>query len=248
MMSNSLLIKKMENLNCNYRHPSYYLERKLINEIKRGLEKQALETLNIINSVERATLADNPLRSLKNSLICLCTLFSRAAVEANVHPEDVFALSDVTILEIEKINNIKDLQAFEYNMILKFIKIINQERVRFCSLSITRIINYIHENITEKITLDSLAKLTQKSPQYLSAQFKRELGVNITEYIQHQKIEISKDFLEFTNMSIQEIAQLFNFCNTSYYTNVFKRYMKVSPSMYRSKKNISEFYSPKAHN
>lgn len=237
-MSNPFLIKKMENLNCDYRHPSYYLERKLINEIQRGMEKQAIETLGIINLVEKATLADNPLRSLKNSLICLCTLISRAALEANVHPEDVFSLSDVTILKIEKFNNFKELESFEYNMVRTFIKMINQERVRFYSLHITRMINYIHENITEKITLDSLAQLIQKSPEYLSSEFKREVGLNVVEYIQLQKIEKSKDFLEFTNMSIHEIANLFHFCNSGYYASVFKKHIGMTPSVFRSKRNL----------
>ncbi|AOT69304.1 AraC family transcriptional regulator [Geosporobacter ferrireducens] len=237
-MPNSFLFKKMENLHCDYRHPSYYLERKLINEIKRGVEKQALETLDIINSTERATLADNPLRSLKNSLIASCALFSRAAVEANVHPEDVFSQSDVFILEIEKFNNIKELQSFEYHMVRTFIKMINQERIRSYSLPITRMINYIHEHITEKISLNQLAQLTQKSAAYLSAEFKNEVGLNVTEYIQLKKIETSKDFLELTNMSIHEIAMLFNFCNTAYYASVFKKHMGMTPSVYRSKRNL----------
>lgn len=242
-MSNSFQIKKMENLNCDYRHPSYYLERKLISEIKRGVENQALESLDAINSLERATLANNPLRSLKNSLIASCTLFSRAALEANVHPEDVFSQSDIFILEIERINNLKDLQEFEYSMVRTFIKMVNQERVRSYSLPITRMINYIHENITEKISLDSLAQLTKKSPAYLSGEFKNEVGMNVTEYIQLQKVEKSKDFLEFTNISIYEIANLFNFCNTGYYTNVFKKHIGIPPSVYRSKKNYTSFKS-----
>ncbi|SHJ66544.1 Helix-turn-helix domain-containing protein [Geosporobacter subterraneus DSM 17957] len=237
-MSNSFLFKKMENLHCDYRHPSYYLERKLLNEMKRGLEKQALQTLDTINSTERATLADNPLRSLKNSLIASCTLFTRAAVEANVHPEDVFSQSDVFIIEIERLNNIKELQAFEYHMVKTFIKMINQERVRSYSLPITRMINYIHEHITEKISLDVLARLTEKSAAYLSAEFKNEVGLTVTDYIQQQKIENSKDFLELTNMSIHEIATLFSFCNTAYYASVFKKHMGMTPSVYRSKKNI----------
>ncbi len=237
-MPNSFLFKKMENLHCDYRHPSYYLERKLINEIKRGVEKQAFETLDIINSTERATLADNPLRSLKNSLIASCALFSRAAVEANVHPEDVFSQSDVFILEIEKFNNIKELQSFEYHMVRTFIKMINQERIRSYSLPITRMINYIHEHITEKISLNQLAQLTQKSAAYLSAEFKNEVGLKVTEYIQLKKIETSKDFLELTNMSIHEIAMLFNFCNTAYYASVFKKHMGMTPSVYRSKRNL----------
>jgi len=237
-MSNQFVFKKMENLNCDYRHPSYYLERKLISEIKRGVEELALDTLDAINSIERATLADNPLRSLKNSLIGSCTLFARAAVEANVHPEDSFSQSDIFILRIEKITNIKDLQAFEYHMVKSFIKMINVERTYTYSLHITQIINHIHVNITNQISLEELAEVTHKSKEYLSSAFKKEVGINIVDYIQHQKIEESKHFLDFTSMNINEIALLFNFCNGGYYSRVFKKHTGVKPSTYRMDSNI----------
>lgn len=235
-MKNTFVFKKIEKLDCDYRHPSYYLERKLINEIMGGMEKQAVETLTSINSIERATLADNPLRSLKNSLIAGCALYARAAIEANVNSEDVFTQSDVFILQIEKINNVEDLLTFEYHMIKTYIKMINRVRTIRYSSHITKIINYIHENITEQITLDDLAVLTNKSKEYISTIFKKEVGLNVIDYIQIQKVEESKNFLEFTNISINKIATLFSFCNSGYYSRVFKKHTGIKPSVYRAKK------------
>lgn len=237
-MTDQLVLKKMENLNCDYRHPSYYLERKLISEIQRGVESQAFMTLDAINSIERARLADHPIRSLKNSLIGSCTLFARAAVEANVHPEDAFSQSDLFILQIERLNHIKDLQAFEYHMVRTFIKMINRERIHTYSLPVTQMINHIHENITDSITLEDLTTITKKTKEYLSSAFKKEVGINLVDYIQLQKIESSKHFLEFTNMKINEISILFNFCNAGYYTRVFKKHEGMTPKNYRESKNL----------
>lgn len=237
-MENYMFLKKMENLSINYHHPSYFMEKKLLSAIKGGTEKEAFDALDAINSLERAILADTPIRSLKNSLICSCTLFTRAILDSNVSYEDVFFQSDMFILQIEKINNIKDLQDFEYHMIKIFIKIINQSRINLYSLPITKMIHYIHENITEKISLSVLSKLTQKTPPYLSSQFKHEVGIGVTKYIHLQKIERSKDYLEFTNMSIQDVASLFSFCNAGYYTNLFKSHIGMSPTVYRTKKAI----------
>jgi len=238
-MTDAFVIKKIEKLDCAYRHPSYYLERKLINEITRGAEEQAFETLAVINSIERATLADNPIRSLKNSLIAGCTLYARAALEANVNCEDVFTQSDVFILEIEKFNNVNDLQAFEYHMVKTYIKMINRVRTLRYSSHITKIINYIHENIAESITLDDMAKLTSKSKEYISTIFKKEVGINLIDYIQKQKIEESKNFLEFTNLNINQISTLFGFCNAGYYSRIFKKHTGMKPSVYRANKNLS---------
>ena len=237
-MSDQLVLKKMENLNCDYRHPSYYLERKLISEIKRGVEGLAFVTLDAINAIERATLADTPIRSLKNSLIGSCTLYTRAAVEANVHPEAAFSQSDIFILKIEKLHHAKELQALEYEMVRTFIKLINRERTHTYSLPITQIINHIHENITDKISLDDLVEITKKTKEYLSSAFKKEVGINLVDYIQDQKVEESKHFLEFTNMNINEISILFNFCNGGYYSRVFKKHVGMSPKDYRSSRNM----------
>jgi len=226
----------MDNINCYYKHPSYYLERKLLNEIKRGLEEEALETLDVINAQERAHLANTPIRSIKNSLIGSCTLFTRAAIEANINPEDAFSLSDVFILEIEKFENKTDLQKFEYHMVKEFISMVNQNRIHSYSLPITKIINHIHENITENITLTTLSELTSRSKEYLSAEFKKEVGINLVDYIQDQKIEESKNFLEFTDMNINEISILFNFCNPGYFSSVFKKHVGIKPSVYRRSK------------
>lgn len=244
-MKNSFIFRKMEKLDCYYRHPSYYLERKLINEIMRGVEEEAFETLTAINSIERATLADTPLRSLKNSLIAGCALYARAAIEANVNSEDVFTQSDVFIMEIEKFNNVNDLQTFEYHMIKTYIKMINGVKTIRYSSHITKIINYIHENITERITLNDLAKLTNKSKEYISALFKKEVGMNLIDYIQIKKVEESKTFLEFTNISINKIAMLFNFCNSGYYSRVFKKHIGMKPSVYRGQKHYSLYHLTK---
>lgn len=238
-MDRCVFFKRMEHLSIDYKHPSYFMEKKLISAIKGGLEKEAVDALDAINSLERAVLADTPIRSLKNSLICSCTLFTRAVLDANVSPEDVFFQSDRFIMEIERINNIKALQAYEYHMVRVFIKMVNHSRVTRYSLPITRMIHYIHENITEKISLNVLSDLTHKTPPYLSSLFRREVGMSVTKYIHHQKIEKSKDYLEFTDMSIQDVASLFSFCNAGYYTNLFKSHIGMSPTSYRINKTLS---------
>lgn len=236
-MSDPFIYKKMDNLNCNYQHPSYYLEKKLLSEIRSGSLEAAYETMDAINSMERAVLSDNPLRSVKNSLIASCTLFTRAALDSNVHPEDAFLQSDIFILKIEKLNNLKELQSFEYEMVKTFIKMINKQQKNTYSLPITKIIRYIHSNITEKITLTDLSEYTSKSCEYLSYEFKKEVGINLTDYINETKAEESKRFLEFSDMSIKDISILFNFCNSGYYGAVFKKHCGLSPMEYRRSKN-----------
>ncbi|NMB97098.1 MAG: AraC family transcriptional regulator, partial [Clostridiaceae bacterium] len=127
-MSDKIIYSKIEKYASYYKHPSYYLERKMLNALKRGIRKEAIETLSVINKMERARLADSPVRSVKNSLIASCTLFTRSAIDANVPPEDAFSHSDVHILEIEALNNLYLLKKYEYIMLEDYFQLIEKYR------------------------------------------------------------------------------------------------------------------------
>src|SRR6185437_11889183 len=85
-----------------FSHPSYQFEKELLHWVSQADEEKAAPLLKKINNLAKARLSDNPLRSLKNSLICSCTLFTRATIEAGVTPEYAFDLSDVFIRKVEK--------------------------------------------------------------------------------------------------------------------------------------------------
>lgn len=232
-MIHPLTSKKMENLNTYYRHPSYYLERKLLQAIKSGLWEAAKATLDQINSLERAKLAYTPIRSEKNSLICSCTLFARAAIESNVNPEDAFSLSDLMILEIEKIQEIDQLSRYEYHMAKEYIQLVLKARLYNYPPAVTRMIQHIHAHISDPLTLEDFVELTGKSKGYLCALFKKEVGLSLSAYIQEQKIEEAKNFLLLTDMPVLEIAELFGYCNTNYFIKQFKRYCDTTPAAFR---------------
>lgn len=239
-MSQEMVINKIEKYASYYKHPSYYLERKLLNALKRGSRAEAIETMDVINSLERARLANTPMRSMKNSLIASCTLFARAAIDANVPPEDAFSHSDVHIREIENLNHIKALQDYEYQMLEDYLLLIAKFRHENYSPLTMKAIQYIHENITEQITLDQLSDFLKRSKTYLSVYFKNEVGMSIMDYINLNKAEESKYFIKYTNMLISEIAFLFNYCNPAYYSNSFRKYVGVTPSEFRATGHISK--------
>ncbi len=222
-MSSRHIHLRMENLNTFYKHPSYYLERKLLSAMKRCTDTDVIEILDAINALERARLADTPLRSTKNSLIASCTLFARAAIESNVNPEDSYSLSDVFIYEIESIKNLKELQALEYDMALEFVDLIRKERTAQYPVPVAKAIQFIHESISEDISLNDVAERVGTSKEYLSTLFKKEVGYSVVEYIQINKVEESKYFLELTNMTVGEISEMFSFCNPGYYSKIFKK-------------------------
>lgn len=231
-MSDKIILNKIETYSAYYKHPSYYLEKKLLNALQRGLKPTAFSTLAAINALERAKLADSPIRSTKNSLIASCTLFTRAAIEANVPPEEAFLNSDVHINEIESLGTLAKLQAYEQTMLEAYIDLVHTHKTSTYTRLIVRAIDYIHENITDPLSLNIIAKHLNKSKSYVCSLFKEEVGISMMDYINSHKIEESLYFLNYSNMSISDIAYLFSFCNPGYFTRLFKKYTGKTPQVY----------------
>jgi YesN/AraC family two-component response regulator len=221
-MNRSLIKEKLKNMDIEYRHPPYFLETKLLSEISLGLLSEALTTLTQINGLERASLSSNSLRSIKNSMIASCTIFTRAIIRAGVTPEDAFDLSDIFIKKIETFQDSAHLEAFEYEMVKEFVGLVNENKTLHYSQSISKVIRYISENATSKITVKDLSSL-----------FHKEVGVSISAYIQERKIAIAKNFLEFSPLKITDIAYVLDYCNSAYFSNVFKKQTGMSPAEYR---------------
>ncbi len=232
-MKYQMINEKIRSLNKHFEHPSYSLERKLHSEVKNGMLEEALKSQQEFLSMERPMLATDKLRSLKNSFICSCTLFTRSAIDAGVDPDDAFYLSDACIKNIETFTDCDKLEQFEKKILTDFIKLINKTRANKYKTPISDIVMYIYENTTKKLTVASIAEYTHLSKDYLSKLFYKVVGIHLTDYILMQKVEMSKNFLEHTDMKITDIAVLFEFCNQGYYSKVFKKYTDTTPYMYR---------------
>lgn len=232
-MIDQFMSVRLKNKENDYVHPSYLLEKQLLAAISQGDEEKALSLLNSMNTDQRPMLATIPIRSLKNSLICSATLFTRAIIQGGVQPETAFDLNDAYILEIEKFEDKDLLEELEYEMLSHFIEVLKNEEPLPYSKTVNSAITYIHEHILQDLTLDVIAQNSYVSPSYLSHLFKKEVGSSIVEFINKKRVEESKYFLLHTTTSISDISTLFQFCNQSYYTALFKKYTGKTPKDFR---------------
>ncbi len=221
------------NLNFYY-HPSFNLEQQLMDCIIRCEKEAAKEVLDQINSLERAKLSQEPVRSLKNSLICSCTLFTRAIIKGGALPEDAFSLSDVMIREIEKTDSIEAIKALEYDMVFCFIDTLKSANRLEYNHVVNRAITYIHKEILNEVSLEKIAEYAGVHPGYLSKVFKESVGVTIPEYVNRKKIEDAKYFLLHSTYRLSDIALMFGYCNQSYFTSLFRKYTGMTPRQYKN--------------
>lgn len=95
------------------------------------------------------------------------------------------------------------------------------------------VLNYIHENYREKISLPQLANTINMSCEHFCRYFKQMLRRSPIDYLNYYRIRKAAYLLESRSCKVSSIASEVGFDNTSYFVSLFKHYMKCTPSMYR---------------
>lgn len=235
----SLVTDYYRNLIANresyYHHPPFQLEKQLMEQIRAGQAVQARETANRLYTHPDARLAPAPVRSYRNSLICRCTLYTRAAIDGGVDPEAAFTLSDVMINEIEKRDTVQELFRLDLAMIGSFCELPRCAcEAGAQSPLVSRAVRHIRENIYERLEVTEVAESLFVHPNYLGSRFRKEMGLPLAAYIQQQKIEESLKLLRHSDNSLCDIAAFLGFSSQSHFGSVFRRFMGVSPGKYRT--------------
>jgi two-component system, response regulator YesN len=91
----------------------------------------------------------------------------------------------------------------------------------------------IEECYIENLTLQRIANEVNLNPSYLSSQFKLNVGMGISTYINQVRIEHACVLLSNTEQKNYEIARNTGFDNEKYFSDVFKHLMNMSPGSFR---------------
>lgn len=157
---------------------------------------------------------DNEITDLINKIIRVCSSEDRA--------KNVFA--DL---------NLKEL----------LIRLIQSQHVKQVSVesnsSDTRsrlhfVLNYIHEHIAEKISVDVLCRRAYLSRNMFFKWFREQCGVSPLEYINTERVKLAKQILADRRNNIQLASALSGFSDVNYFVRVFKKVEGITPGAYQS--------------
>lgn len=96
------------------------------------------------------------------------------------------------------------------------------------------VLNYIKENFENSaLCLHDIAKYVNVSPAYLSALFKKNQKLSISDTITAARIEAACGYLKNSNLSLKEISEKCGYANQYYFSTSFKKKLGISPSVYR---------------
>lgn len=96
------------------------------------------------------------------------------------------------------------------------------------------VIEYIHQNYVNPISLQTLAEICYMSPNYFCHYFKREIGKPPIAFINEYRIQEACQLLTETQLPVSQIALSVGFDNFSYFIRKFREYKGVTPQKYRA--------------
>ena len=95
------------------------------------------------------------------------------------------------------------------------------------------ILYYIEHNYARNLTLEAIAPLFGYNSSYLGKIFSKKVGENFNSYLDHVRIEHSKELLLGNDMKVYEIAEKVGYRNVDYFHIKFKRQVGMTPAEFR---------------
>ncbi len=92
-----------------------------------------------------------------------------------------------------------------------------------------KINQYLHMHLSERITLDQVAKIVNLSPKYVSAEFKRRYKRSFGSALEHRRVVHAVRKLLESPEKISGIPAESGFSDNRYFYRVFKRYLQCTP-------------------
>lgn len=96
------------------------------------------------------------------------------------------------------------------------------------------VLQFISEHYNEKISTSTLAQKCFLSEAYFCRFFKNEVGLPVSDYVNKMRIDKATVLLRNTTLSITELATNVGFDDINYFSRIFKKYKKMSPTEYRT--------------
>jgi AraC-like DNA-binding protein len=86
------------------------------------------------------------------------------------------------------------------------------------------------------VTVKNIAEAFHKSPDHISNYFKQQTGITLKDYITNYKLELVKNRLLYSDMTVSEIATEFVFTDESHLNKIFKKNFGMSANAFRKNK------------
>jgi two-component system response regulator YesN len=172
---------------------------------------------------------------LKKNLVEVCYYLLHRLTARSVAAAELSQLKFEFLKAIENSSTLEEL-LHHFKLVLREIKRINDttKKSRYSPI-INQVLSYIGNQYHQEITLSSVATHVHLNKSYLCQLFKEETGQNFNDYLTGIRINKAKELLQSPDYNVYTVCDLVGFSNPSYFGQVFKNLVGMTPSEYGRK-------------
>lgn len=213
----------------------FELESMLAQHVKAGNTEAALDVYKkIAEGVQALVRMSDPLRSGKNKLVVLNTLLSVAVQETGVNPFYIDAIFWDFAFKVEQEIDKDALFPIGERMVEAYCDAVRRFARQGLSAPVRKAVDYINIHLSDKLTLEVLAKEAKVSKNHLSSLFAKEMGQPVTAYISRQRVSEMARMLLTTSVPVGEVGAYVGFQDANYAARVFKTERGMTPTQFRA--------------
>lgn len=163
--------------------------------------------------------------------VFFCNKIAGDAVDAYLDDMIRIGREKVCGYELELMSYVFKIMAELYRAHVKFsysqydITLLMAKKKRFAD-----VLTYIEHHYTKSISVERAAEMAGMSVGYFCRMFKKTMGCTFTEHINRVRVERAAVLLNQGLGNITDAAMSVGFDDANYFSRVFKKYMKISPS------------------
>lgn len=152
-------------------------------------------------------------------------------------PENIMTEVEEVFSEANKAQKFELAPDFicSYFKLMTYIEKYSTENISASSDCVSKAIEYINLNYSNKISLDEICGVSYVSKHHLCRKFKATMGITVMEYILTTRIAVAKKMLSSSACSIGEISERCGFSSFAYFCQAFKECTGISAKQYRKK-------------
>ena len=183
----------------------------------------------------KGVLSDDPVKNVRYHFIISTAIISRVCIENGMSHDLAYTLSDIYIRRADKCESIEKIIDMIGEMHMDYAERMRElKKENVISIHIRKCIDYIYDNLQEKLTVRSMAEYLQIDPTYLSKLFSKEVGISFREFIINARVGAAKNMLAYSDFSFSEVSLSLGFSSQSAFTDTFKRSTGMTPGKYRA--------------
>ncbi|TCL62587.1 YesN/AraC family two-component response regulator [Hydrogenispora ethanolica] len=153
--------------------------------------------------------------------------------------ESGFEMTDIKENRFQYIKMIEDARSMpellkDFKNITDLVGIKHTTGVKRYSELITGVIDYIKNNFGKDISLTTASSYLHVNKNYLCDLFKQQTGENFSDYLIHIRLEKAKEILKTSHLSIAVVGEQVGYPNPSYFAQLFKKHLGITPLEYRN--------------